>query len=164
MMAGQDLKTQQNAMLEELDEDSERNKYLIFQTNDEFYGISVTYITEIIEIQKFTEVPDTPEYVRGLINLRGNVIPVIDIRILFRMERRDYDDRTCIIVMNLDGKDVGLIVDTVSEIVEILPDNIAPPPQFNRLDVKNRYIRGLGKVGKDVRIILDVNELLLQER
>lgn len=143
------------------DEDTLSNKYLTFCLGKEDYGIEIKYVTEIVVVQKITEVPDMPGYVQGVINLRGQVIPVMDIRLRFNMEFREYDERTCVIVVNLEDMYVGLIVDTVQEVCEILPDNVSPAPSLGNSE-KNRYILGMGKIGPDVKILLDVN-LLIQE-
>jgi purine-binding chemotaxis protein CheW len=144
------------------DEDTLSSRYLTFHLGDEVYGFEIRYVIEIIGIQKITEVPDMPDFVKGVINLRGQVIPVMDVRLRFHLEPRAYDERTCVIVVNIDGSTVGLIVDTVEEVREILPDNISPAPQLAKTE-KSRYILGMGKVGEDVKILLDVGKLLHEE-
>lgn len=143
-------------------EDTLSNRYLTFHLGSEDYGVEIRYVTEIVGVQKITEVPDMPEFMRGVINLRGQVIPVIDVRLRFKMPPRDYDERTCVIVVNVDGGIFGLIVDTVQEVREILPENVSPPPRLARSE-KSRYILGMGKVGEDVKILLDVGRLLREE-
>ena len=143
------------------DEDTISNKYLTFHLGKENYGIEIRNVTEIVVVQKITEVPDMPDYVQGVINLRGQVIPVVDIRLRFNMEFREYDERTCVIVVSLNEMFVGLIVDTVQEVCEILPENISPAPRLGNSE-KNRYIMGMGKIGEDVKILLNV-ELLIRE-
>lgn len=145
------------------DEDTQANKYLIFNTEGEAYGVPIQFINEIIEMQKITEVPDMPDFIEGVINLRGMVIPVIDIRKRFGLPERDYDNRTCIIIITIEDKRIGCIVDSVSEIMEILPASIAPPPQFRNTDIKNKYIEGLGKVGENVKILLNIEKLIFEE-
>ncbi|HKL27331.1 MAG TPA: chemotaxis protein CheW, partial [Desulfuromonadales bacterium] len=98
------------------DEDTQKGKYLTFHLGKEDFGIEIRHVTEIIGIQKITEVPDMPDFVRGVINLRGQVIPVMDVRTRFRMQHRDYDERTCIVVVNVAEKTVGLVVDKVNEV------------------------------------------------
>lgn len=148
-------------LLEE-NEDTLSDRYLTFHLGNEDYGIEIRYVTEIVGMQKITEVPDMPEFVRGVINLRGQVIPVIDVRLRFRMPPRDYDERTCVIVVNVSGGAFGLIVDTVQEVREIPPDSVSPPPSLARSE-KSRYILGMGKVGEEVKILLDVGKLLREE-
>ncbi len=149
-------------LIVEDDEDAQANKYMLFKTADEVYGIEIKYVTEIIELQRITEVPDMPNYVKGVINLRGKVIPVIDIRLRFNMEAREYDDRTCIIVVNIDETSIGCVVDTVAEVQDIPEGEIEPPPNFKSESGKERYISGMGKVGDEVKILLDVTKILYE--
>lgn len=162
MTADKSALLSEDTMLDEEDEDGQRDKYLTFAVGKEDYGIDISHITEIIGIQKITQVPDMPVYIKGVINLRGKVIPVMDVRLRFGMEEREYDDRTCIIVVDVRGAAIGLVVDTVKEVVDILPGQIELPP-----DVADRtsshYIKGLGKVGEQVKILLDVERLVRQE-
>lgn len=152
----------EDTMLEEDDEDTQRDKYLSFAVGEEDFGIDISHVTEIIGIQKITQVPDMPSYIRGVINLRGKVIPVMDVRLRFGMEQREYDDRTCIIVVDVRGAAIGLVVDTVKEVVDIPPAQIELPPDVADR-TGNRYIKGLGKVGEQVKILLDVERLVKQE-
>lgn len=149
----------QEDLLSEEDEDTQRDRYLTFHIGDEDYGIEIEHVIEIVGIQKITEVPEMPEFVKGVINLRGQVIPVIDVRARFRMEPREYDDRTCVIVVRIKETSVGLIVDTVSEVRNIPADCVSEPPRVAH-GTSTRYILGLGKVGEEVKILLDVDKLL----
>ncbi len=144
------------------DEDTLSSRYLTFHLGAEDYGIEIRYVTEIVGVQKITEVPDMPEFVKGVINLRGQVIPIMDVRLRFNLPPRDYDERTCVIVVNIEGSVVGLIVDTVQEVREIRPENVSPAPKLGRSE-KVRYILGMGKVGDEVKILLDVGKLLREE-
>ncbi len=149
-------------LIVEDDEDAQANKYMLFKTAEEVYGIEIKYVTEIIELQRITEVPDMPNFVKGVINLRGKVIPVVDIRLRFNMEPREYDDRTCIIVVNIDKTSIGLVVDTVAEVQDIPEGDIEPAPKFKTVSGKERYISGMGKVGDEVKILLDVTKILYE--
>ncbi|HQH27029.1 MAG TPA: chemotaxis protein CheW [Oligoflexia bacterium] len=149
-------------LLDDEDEDTQRDRYLTFRLGKEDYGIEIAHVTEIVGIQKITEVPDMPSFVKGVINLRGQVIPVIDVRVRFGMEPRDYDDRTCVVVVKVRETSIGLIVDTVSEVREILGENVSPPPKAAS-GTSGRYILGLGKVGEEVKILLDVQKLLFED-
>ncbi len=140
-------------------EDSQKDKYLTFRIGKEDYGIAVSYVIEIVGVQQITEVPDMPVYLRGVINLRGRVIPVMDVRVRFGMEARAFDDRTCIVVVNLAETAVGLIVDTVNEVLNIPPSEISPPPRIKKGE-GSRFVRGMGKVGDAVKILLDLGKLL----
>ncbi len=149
-------------LLEEDDEegeDTQEDKFLTFVLKQEEYGIEIRHVTEIIGIQNITEVPDMPHYIKGVINLRGKVIPVMDVRMRFGLEERDYDDRTCIIVINIDEQSVGLIVDRVSEVLDIPKGEVEPPPKVKRGE-SSRFIKGMGKVGDRVKILLNAHQLL----
>ncbi|MBW2303883.1 MAG: purine-binding chemotaxis protein CheW, partial [Deltaproteobacteria bacterium] len=119
----------------------------------------IRHVTEIIGIQKITAVPDMPEFVKGVINLRGKVIPVLDMRKRFVLEEREYDERTCIVVVNVSGGAVGLVVDSVNEVADIPQEQIEPAPEINE-ENKNLMVQGLGKVGEEVKILLDVDRLI----
>lgn len=144
---------------EEEDEDTQEDKFLTFVLNKEEFGIEIRYVTEIIGIQSITGVPDMPPYIKGVINLRGKVIPVMDVRLRFGMEERAYDDRTCIVVICINEQSVGLIVDRVSEVLDIPKTNVEPPPKGGRGE-NSRFIQGMGKVGDQVKILLNANQLL----
>jgi purine-binding chemotaxis protein CheW len=146
------------------DRDSQADKYLLFDIGEEVYGIPIAQVTEIIEMQKITAVPDMPEFVKGVINLRGKVNPVIDLRLRFGMEEREYDARTCIIVVNVDNTTLGIIVDTVAEVYDIEEENIDPVPNFHTEEEKNRYVSGLGKIEDRVTILIDTEKILNVEQ
>jgi purine-binding chemotaxis protein CheW len=159
-----DEKTQDEELLEDVeDEDLQANKYLLFKLGSEVYGINIMTVTDIIELQKITEVPDMPEYIRGVINLRGQVIPVMDLRLRFKMEGREYDDRTCIVIVNINDQPIGFVVDTVSEVIDIPEKDIDPAPDFKSGAERDKYIAGLGKVDKEVKILLDAKQIVAQE-
>ena len=143
-------------------EDTQKDKYLTFLLAGEDYGIEIAHVTEIIGIQKITEVPDMPDFVKGVINLRGKVIPVMDVRRRFHLDPRSYDDRTCIIVVDIRGSAVGLVVDEVNEVVDIPPQQIEPPPMTSHSSA-SRFIQGLGKMGEEVKILLTIDRLLFDE-
>src|SRR6056297_1474388 len=103
----------------EQEEDTQKGKHLIFDLEGEYYGLDIRYVIEIIGMQKITMVPELPDYVKGIINLRGNIIPVIDVRKKFNKEEKDYTDRTCIIVIQVNEISIGLVVDKVSEVLTI---------------------------------------------
>ncbi|MCD6580819.1 MAG: purine-binding chemotaxis protein CheW [Desulfuromusa sp.] len=140
-------------------EDTQKDKYLTFHLAGEDYGIDILYVIEIIGIQNITDVPDMPAFIRGVINLRGKVVPIMDVRARFGLENRDYDDRTCIIVVNIEETEVGLVVDEVSEVMDIPEANVEPAPRTSRNN-ENSYIQGMGKVNNDVKILLDIHKLL----
>ncbi|MFA6506859.1 MAG: chemotaxis protein CheW, partial [Treponemataceae bacterium] len=129
----------------------------------ESYGIGISHVIEIVELQRISAVPDMPAYVKGVINLRGKVIPVVDLRLRFGMTERPYDDRTCIVVSEIGGVSLGFIVDTVEEVLEIPEANVEPAPRFKTVSGRERYIAGMGKVGEQVKILLDVEKLIREE-
>jgi purine-binding chemotaxis protein CheW len=145
--------------LMEDDEDTQKDMYLTFRLAQEEYGIEIRYVTEIIGIQKITEVPDTEEFVKGVINLRGKIIPVIDVRVRFHLEPKPYGDRTCIIVVDMNGSAIGLIVDEVCEVVNIPEANVSEAPRTSK-GTNSRFIQGIGKIDDAVKIILNINRLL----
>ena len=153
---------QENIMLNEQDEDTQKDKFLTFSLGKEDYGIEIRYVTEIIGIQAVTEVPELPDYVKGIINLRGKIIPVMDVRIRFKKPPVDYNDRTCIIVVDIGNISVGLIVDMVSEVLSIAEQNIVPPPDM-KTGFNSKFIKGIGKVDNEVKLILDCDKLLSNE-
>jgi purine-binding chemotaxis protein CheW len=142
----------------EEEEDTQKDKYLTFSLGNEAYGIEIKCVTEIIGIQPFTVVPELPDYIRGIINLRGKIIPVMDVRLRFKKPFMEYNDRTCIVVIDMNGINMGLIVDSVSEVHSIQGSDIVPPPDFNKAG--NRYIKGVGKVNNEVELLLDCDKLL----
>lgn len=148
--------------LMELEEDTQKGRYLTFTLGKEYYGIEIRYVTEIIGLQPITQVPDLSDYVKGVINLRGRIIPVMDVRLRFKKEEIDYDDRTCIIVIDINKMFIGLVVDRVSEVVNISEENISAPPNLGNSH-HNKYIKGIGKIGEDVKLILDCDKLLNDE-
>ncbi|MCM1038044.1 MAG: chemotaxis protein CheW [Ruminococcus sp.] len=144
--------------------DTQKGKYMTFKSGNEYFGLAIQYVNEIIQLQAITAIPETEDYIKGLINLRGKVIPVVDVRLRFKQEPFEYNDRTCIIVINIKSMMVGLIVEKIAEVVEIKEDNILPPPSVGRADkVQNKYVYGIGKVGDAVKLLLDPDKLLNDE-
>lgn len=138
-------------------------KYLTFFLEKEEYGIGILKVKEIIGMMPITTVPRTPEFVKGVINLRGKVIPVMDLRLKFSMEAIPYSDRTCIIVVEIDSQDstvlIGIVVDAVSEVLNIRSEEIEETPTFGtKLDTD--YILGMAKIGGGVKILLDIDRVL----
>lgn len=142
-----------------LDEDTQKGKFLTFTLENEDYGLEIKYVTEIIGIQDITSVPELPEYIKGIINLRGKIIPVMDIRLRFKKPFREYDNRTCIVVVDIQNLEVGIIVDAVAEVMIIQDEDIVPPPDLKK-GAGDKFISGIGKVGADVKLLLDCNKLL----
>jgi len=141
------------------DEDTQRDRYLIFSLGQEAYGLEIRYVKEIVGIQLITALPEAPAYVKGVINLRGKVIPVIDMRMKFGKEPSLYTDRTCIIVVEVYESSIGLIADSVTEVLSISDGNIVPPPAMGA-GAGAEHIKSIGKVGSDVKLILDCEKLV----
>ena len=141
-------------------------KYLTFSLSGEEYGIGILKIKEIIGMMPITTVPQTPDFVKGVINLRGKVIPVIDLRLKFSMEKIDYTERTCIIVVNLKSRAadilIGVVVDSVSEVLNIKAEDIEDTPTFGT-SLDTAYILGMAKMEGGVKILLDIDQVLNAE-
>ncbi len=141
-------------------------KYLTFSLADEEYGIGILKIKEIIGMMQVTPVPQTPEFVKGVINLRGKVIPVVDLRLRFGMEAIDYTERTCIIVVEMTGQagtvQIGIVVDSVSEVLNIKGEEIEDTPTFGT-KLNTDYILGMAKMEGGVKILLDIDQVLSSE-
>lgn len=140
-------------------------KYLTFTLGKEEYGVGILKVREIIGLMEITAVPHTPSYIKGVINLRGRVIPVLELRVKFGMERQEYNERTCIIVVEVQGPSgpvqVGMLVDSVSEVLNIAEEEVEPPPTFGgagNLDTDS--LLGMGKVKGQVKILLDVDRVV----
>ena len=138
-------------------------KYLTFSLDQEEYGIGILKVKEIIGMMRITPVPQTPEYIKGVINLRGKVIPVLDLRVRFGMASSSYTERTCIIVVEIDAVKsrlhIGLVVDSVSEVINIKGSDIEDTPAFGTT-LDTDYILGMAKAGSNVRILLDIDRVL----
>jgi purine-binding chemotaxis protein CheW len=142
------------------EDDTMRDKYLTFLLGGEVYAASIEYVIEIVGVQQITDVPDMPNFVKGVINLRGQVIPVIDVRLRFGMEPKEYDDRTCIMVTRMKNLSVGLIVDMVEEVRDITKDLVAAAPKV-ATSSSGRFIDGIAHMPNNlVIIIIDINKLL----
>ena len=147
----------------EEEEDTQRGRFLTFTIEENVYGLPIRFVTEIIGVQQATKVPETPDYVKGIINLRGRIIPLVDVRLKFGKEEIPYTERTCIIVIDVNSVAVGLIVDRVDDVLTLDDTQIALPPGGGTLGFENRYIEGIGKVEDMVLILLDAEKLLRAE-
>lgn len=148
----------QTELLANKGQDEQKNQYLIFRLEDDQFGIEIEKVTEIVGMQKITQVPEMPDYIKGIINLRGKIIPVMDVRMRFRKDAIEYNDRTCVVIVDMQNISVGLIVDDVCDVASFGDEDIVPPPDMGKND--NRFIKGIGKTGEDVKLILDCERLL----
>jgi purine-binding chemotaxis protein CheW len=157
--------TKSSATLEKRVKDlaEQERKYLTFTLASEEYGIAILKVKEIIGMMPITTIPRTPEFVKGVINLRGKVIPVIDLRLRFDMEATDYTERTCIIVVEIDGPGgtvlVGIVVDSVSEVLSIKGGDTVDAPTFG-IQLNTDYISGMAKTEEGVKILLDIDRVM----
>ena len=138
------------------------SKYLSFTLAEEEYGIEILKVNEIIGLIDITSVPQTPEFVKGIINLRGKVIPVIDMRIKFGMPEIEYSKDTCIIIVDLGNKQMGIVIDAVREVLDISTSDIERTPSFG-VAVDTDFIQGIGKIEDRVIILLDIDHVLTSE-
>lgn len=139
----------------------EKKQFMKFRCCDEIYGISLQNVSEIIGLQQYTAIPETEDYIIGLINLRGKVIPIIDVRIRFGKEPLVYDDRTSVIVIQVEENVIGLIVDGIEGVANIADKNILPPPSVSDLQVQSRkYVFGIGRVDAQTTLLLNPEKLI----
>jgi purine-binding chemotaxis protein CheW len=144
--------------------DLRAGKYLVFHLGEEEFGIQVQKVREIMGVQDITKVPQTPEHVKGVINLRGKVIPVVDLRLKFTMPAVEYTHRTCIIVVQVAGERgvtmmMGIVVDGVVEVVNVAGADVEDTPSFGK-DVEIPYVMGLAKLKGKVKILLDIDQVM----
>jgi purine-binding chemotaxis protein CheW len=143
--------------------DLRAGKYLVFHLGEEEFGIQVQKVREIMGVQDITQVPQTPPHVKGVINLRGKVIPVVDLRLKFDMPAKEYTHRTCIIVVQISGSHgmmpMGIVVDGVAEVLNIAGADIEDTPSFGK-EVEVPYVMGLAKIKGKVKILLDIDQVM----
>ena len=153
-----------NLKEEELDieEDTQKDKYLTFFTDNQLLGIPIADVVQIVGMQEITPVPEFPSYAKGIINLRGTIIPIIDVRLRLHKEEIAYNERTCTIVTNINGIFIGFIVDAVNEVINIDKKNISEPPKMGS-DYVNSYIIGVGKISNKVILLLDTKKILSEK-
>lgn len=141
-------------------------KHLVFKIEDIHYGIPIMEVSEINGLMKVTPLPNTPDYVKGIINLRGKIMPVIDLRLKFGMSEKEYDIETCFIILNLTignvKKQMGMIVDTVSEVFDIPAEEIDSPPEYGT-DDGGGYLSGIGKIKGKLVMLLNIKKIVNTE-
>jgi purine-binding chemotaxis protein CheW len=151
-----------NTDTDEVTEDTQKGRYLTFIIDKETFGIEISYVMEIVGIQAITEMPEMPDYIKGIINLRGRIIPVMDVRIRFGKPIKEYDDRTCVIVIDFNGTSIGLVVDLVTEVLIIPDEEISDRPSLGTSDSRG-YVKNIGKVNNMVILLVDCEKLLNAE-
>lgn len=155
------MNDEKNDFLDNLEEDTQKGKLLTFVLGKENYGFDIMHVTEIVGIQPITEMPELPGFIKGIINLRGRIIPVMDARLRFSKPAIEYNDRTCIVVILVGETSIGVIVDAVSEVLTINEEDIVPPP--NITTTGRKFIKAIGKSGDTVTMILNCENLLDEE-
>lgn len=144
------------------EEDTIKDQYLTFAIENEDYGVEIANVKEIIKMKKITKVPEMPSFVEGIINLRGDLIGVLDVRKRFGKQSKEHDEETCIIVIMYNDYTLGLIVDAVRETAKIPASKMAPPPNA-RLNYANQFIRNIGRVDESIKLLLDLERFLSHE-
>ena len=147
---------------EETLDETTKDQYLTFEIDNEEYAVSIAYVKEITMMVPITKVPETPDYVEGIINVRGDIAPVINVRKRFLKEFKPFDESSCIIFVVYKDYYLGLIADAVKEVIFIYEDSIVPPPSA-KLSFHNQFIKSIGKVGVKVKLMLDLDRFLLQD-
>lgn len=137
--------------------DDLQGKFLTFHIEDTIYGIELLHVIEIISIQNATRIPNVPAYIKGIINLRGKIVPVIDVRLKFKQSERAYDEKTCIIVVVIEDMQVGLIVDRVSEVATVDQAELANPPELGTTS-NEKYLQSIATVGEKVVLNIDCHK------
>ncbi|WXR62203.1 chemotaxis protein CheW [Peptostreptococcaceae bacterium AGR-M142] len=156
----EEKKEEKKQSLKVVTEDDNKDKYLNFTIDNSDYAIFIGFVSEIVGMLPITEVPNQEEFIRGVVNLRGQIKPVMDVRKKFNKSDVEYDDRACIIIVDIEDFSVGLIVDTVKEVLLISESEIAVPPEFKK-DIVDTYVSGIGQIKDETKIILDCKKLIM---
>lgn len=138
-------------------------KYLTFFTDNQLFGVPIADVVQIVQVQPITVVPDYPFYAKGIINLRGDIIPVIDMRLRLHKEEIEYNERTCIIIIMIKDIRTGFIVDSVNEVADIPDEEISPPPKFGSTNIEEQYLTGISRHDEHIVLLLDAKRVLSQE-
>lgn len=156
----------ESALLENPTVKTQDGKHLVFLLNGNCYGIPILEVSEINGIMDITQVPKMPDYIKGVINLRGKIIPVMDLRLKFGMPPKEYDEQTCIIIVNITvgktNKQMGVLVDTVSEVLDIPPSETESPPNYGT-EMEEEFLNGIGKVKGKLVMLLNIMKILNSE-
>jgi purine-binding chemotaxis protein CheW len=141
---------------------TESNEYLTFSLGDETYGIDILAVKEIRGYESVTKIANAPDFVKGVINLRGDIVPIVDLRIKFHIGAVRYDEFTIVIVLHLHERIVGVVVDSVSDVVALTDESLRPPPEFG-VTFNSKYLRGLATVNDEMIILVDIAELIASD-
>ncbi|OQB14390.1 MAG: Chemotaxis protein CheW [Firmicutes bacterium ADurb.Bin193] len=145
-----------------VEEDTLKDKYLLFSVDNEIFGIDLKYVIEIVGMHDITPVPKLPDYIKGIINLRGNIYPVMDIRMRFKNKPTEYTARTSVVILNYRDVCLGVIVDNAIEVATITSEEILPPPR-KKDGYHNVFVKGISKSGKNKRLLIDFEKLIDEE-
>lgn len=137
-----------------------QGKYLTFWTDRQLFGVPIADVVQIVGMQQITSIPDFPPYAKGIINLRGAIIPVIDVRLRFHKPEVSYNERTCIIVTHIQQHAAGLIVDAVDEVTDIDESLISAPPKMSASELQADYLTGIGKLEQKIVLLLDIGKIV----
>lgn len=149
----------EEVLYDDVNEDTQKDKFMIFQIGTEDYGIEIKHVVEIITMQPITTVPEMPDYIKGIINLRGKVIPLMDVSVRFNLNPIQYNERTCIVVVDVNQVLVGLIVERVTEVIKIPVFQIESAPNTGSI-ISKGFIQGIGKIENKIKILLNVEKIL----
>lgn len=152
----------QMSNLQIIDDDNLTDRFLTFIIEGESYGIGIEYVTEIIGVIPITPIPKTKEHIKGIINLRGLIVPVVSIRNRFHLEEIEFNEQTCIVVITLNGNEIGLIVDEVLEVIKFTEESISQAPPTNK-GTQSIYLNGIGQSSENVFMLIDLEKLLNDE-
>ncbi|HOT44291.1 MAG TPA: chemotaxis protein CheW [Spirochaetota bacterium] len=159
-MKGKKIKNRKEDLREQMVEvEEEHEEFATFMIGEETYGVDILKVRDIIGITDITPVPKSPHFVKGVINLRGNIVPVVDLRLKFRMKEREYNSGTVIIVVEVKGRYIGMIVDSVSDVVDIKVESIHESPHYSD-NIREDFIQSVGRKDDKLIIILDVDRIL----
>jgi len=136
------------------------SEYLTFTLGREEYGIEILKVQEIRGYDAVTRIANAPEFIKGVVNLRGIIVPIVDMRIKFNLGEAEYNQFTVVIILNVAGRVVGIVVDSVSDVIQLTPEQIRPAPDFSSSTFDTRYITGLGTIDQRMLILVDIERLL----
>ncbi|MFT4192807.1 MAG: chemotaxis protein CheW [Comamonas sp.] len=155
---------QLGAALRRGDDSSNRSEFLVFTLGEEEYGIDILKVQEIrgYDVDGVTRIANVPPFIKGVTNLRGTIVPIVDLRIRFHLGEAQYNEQTVVIILNLDRRVVGIVVDGVSDVLMLGSDQIKPAPEFSSV-LSTEYLTGLGTVGERMLILVDIERLMTSE-
>jgi purine-binding chemotaxis protein CheW len=136
------------------------NEFLTFKLGSEEYGIEILKVQEIRSYEAVTAIANAPEFIKGVVNLRGVIVPIVDMRIKFNLGKAEYDQFTVVIILNIAGRVVGMVVDAVSDVMQLAAEQIRPAPDFSSSSFDTKYITGLGTLDNRMLILVDIEKLM----